>query len=154
MSTEQPAPSTPAETEIGGGAVEPGATPASPSSPAGIARARAILRTATLVVGGLSVVMLILIVVLSSLGFGTTDLDVSGAGEPAVWALVFASPVLIVIALNLLTWRALLPGLARRSSGAAITLSAVIALGLAVASILVVFLLLLIGFFAGATIGL
>jgi hypothetical protein len=64
-----------------------------------------------------------------------------------------AGPVLVVVALNLLVWRALLPALARRSAGSRAGLIIGTTVSLALGSVLVVAALLLAGFFALTVLG-
>lgn len=118
-----------------------------------IERARAILRLAVIVTASLSLVTTALLIVLGALGLGTADNAITGDAEFVTWLLIFLGPVLFVIAMNLLVWRALLRNLARRSPGAAIAIVIVTVIVLAVASVFVVATLLLAGFFAGAVIG-
>ncbi|MEN9620358.1 MAG: hypothetical protein RL499_551 [Actinomycetota bacterium] len=118
-----------------------------------IERARAILRLAVIVTASLSLVATALLIVLGALGLGTADNAITGDAEFVTWLLIFLGPVLFVVAMNLLVWRALLRNLARRSPGAAVAIVIVTVIVLAVASVFVVATLLLAGFFAGAVIG-
>lgn len=115
-------------------------------------RARRGLRIAALVSGVLSVLITVTLVVLATLGMGTADNHLAGVGEAVTFALIFAAPVLFVIALNLLTWRALLRPLARMGVGGRIALVVVMVLVLGIVSVTLVAVLLFAGFFAG-TIG-
>lgn len=113
-------------------------------------RARRGLRIAALVSGVLSVLITVTLVVLAALGMGTADNDLAGVGEAVTFGLIFAAPVLFVIALNLLTWRALLRPLARMGVGGRIALVIVMVLVLGIVSVALVAALLFGGFFVGA----
>jgi hypothetical protein len=128
-------------------------TPGAPASAAWVDRARAILRIAVIVTASLSVVMTLTLIVLSSLGLGTAANVITGTAEWLTWFLIFVGPVLFVIAMNVLVWRSLLRGLARRTLNEAIVLAAVATLLLAVASMISVAVLVLLGFFAGVFVG-
>lgn len=131
------------------------ATPTSPASPATGAdprpeRARHGLRIAALVTGVLSVLITLTLVVLAAFGMGTADNHLAGLGEAVTYGLIFAAPVLFVIALNLLSWRALLRPLARMSVGGRIALIVVLVVLFSVVSVALVALVLFGGFFVGA----
>lgn len=123
------------------------------ADPRWVDRARRILRIAIGVTAVLSVLTTVVLVVLASLGLGTADNALGGWEEAVVWGMVFAAPVLFVIAVNLLIWRALLRGFARKTRPEVITLVVVITLSLAVASVLLVTVLLFVGFAVGAATG-
>jgi hypothetical protein len=127
--------------------------PAAPApEPGWLARGRGALRIAALVTGTLSVLLTIALVVLAVLGMGTADNDLSGINESVTFGLILAAPVLFVIAMNLLIWRALLRPLARTGIGGRIALVIVMVIVLGLVSIALVAVLLFAGFFAG-TIG-
>jgi len=127
--------------------------PAAPAPEAGwVARGRGVLRVSALVAGALSVLLTITLVVLAALGMGTANNDLSGINESVTFGLIFAAPVLFVIALNLLIWRALLRPLGRLGIGGRIALIILMVLVLGLVSIALVVVLLFAGFFAG-TIG-
>lgn len=133
--------------------VAPPAAPPTTGNPAWVDRGRAILRVAIWVSAGLSVLLTVALVALGALGMGTADNDLIGVGAALVWTAVLGAPVLFVIALNLLVWRAMLRPLARRSRGEAIVLGIAVGLLLALLSVIVVVILLTLGFFAGALSG-
>lgn len=149
-SSEPPAPPSPY------GPAEPvGAhtAPAAAGDPPWVERGRRILRIAIIVTAGLSVLATLALIVLGALGMGTADNDLIGIGAAITWTMVLGAPVLFVIAINLLVWRALLRPFARRSRGEAITIGIVVGLGLALLSVVLVVIVLTIGFFVGATTG-
>ena len=74
-------------------------------------------------------------------------------GTPNSDTATIAAPVLTVIALNLLVWRALLRGLARRGRSEAVALVVIIALSLAVASWFAVAVLIFLWFIAFGVLG-
>lgn len=125
-----------------------------PTQPADAAawveRGRRVLRVSALVSGVLSVLVTVTLVVLGALGMGTADNGLSGTGEAVTFGLIFAAPVLFVIALNLLIWRALLRPLARMGLGGRIALIVLMILVLGLSSVALVAVLLFGGFFVGA----
>lgn len=134
-----------------------GATGASASAraaqaaePAWVDRGRLILRFAIWATAGLSVLLMLLIVVLAALGLGIADNDLTESEDTLVWIAVITSPVLFVIALNLLVWRAMLPRLAGQTRGEAFAFITAVTVALAVGSVIVVALLLFFGFLVGA----
>lgn len=124
--------------------------PADPLLDQTIERARRGLRIAALVSGVLSVLFTLTVVVLAALGMGAAGADLAGVTEATTYGLIFGAPVLFVIALNLLTWRALLRPLARMGVGGRIALVIVMVLVLGIVSVTLVAVLLFAGFFAGA----
>lgn len=126
---------------------------ASPAEPQWVERGRRILRVAIIVTAGLSVLATITLIVLGALGMGTADNDLIGIGAAITWTMVLGAPVLFVIAINLLVWRALLRPFSRRSRGEAITIGIVVGIGLALLSVVLVVIVLTIGFFVGAATG-
>lgn len=143
-----------AEHEPVGTAAAPAPAPSNGAADtAAVERGRRILRVAALITGTLSIVSTIVLIVLGALGMGTADNDLIGVGSAIVWTMVLGAPVLIVIAINLVIWRALLRGLARRPRGEAIVFVVLIVLGLAVVSVILVTALLFLGFFVGALSG-
>lgn len=121
--------------------------------PAWVARGRDILRVAVWVTASLSLALTATVVVLAALGVEPGNGVVDGPEQWMTDTALLTAPVLFVIALNLLIWRALLPGLVRRTRPEAIALVVVIALGLAVASWFAVAVLLLGGFVVFGIIG-
>lgn len=115
-----------------------------------IERARRGLRNVALVAGVLSVLVTVTLVVFAVLGMGMADNHLAGVGEAVTFGGVFAAPVLFVIALNLLTWRALLRPLAHMGVGGRIALVVVMVLVLGIVSVALVAALLFGGFFLGA----
>ena len=127
------------------------ALPARGAAPAAwVEKGRRVLLLTAAITGALSVVLLIVLV---SLGGATSNNDLAGLEEAITWVLIFASPVLFVIALNLLVWRSLLRPLGRMTSGARVGLIVGVALGLALVSVIAVVLLLSLGFFVGLMAG-
>jgi len=120
-----------------------------PDSPAWVAQGQRILLLAVIITGALSVLLLIGLIVLISLGLGTANNDLAGAEEVITWVMIFGSPVLFVIALNLLIWRLLLRPLGRMTSGGRVGLIIGVTIALAVVSVLAVVLLLSLGFIVG-----
>ncbi|GAA1729884.1 hypothetical protein [Microcella frigidaquae] len=137
------------------------ATPAdpTPAAPAWVERGRRILLVAAAAVGALAIALTLVVIVLAVLGIrpgngGGVVGDV-GVG-PQAWlsdTATIAAPVLTVIALNLLVWRALLRGLARRGRTEAVALVVIIALSLAVASWFAVAVLIFLWFIAFGVLG-
>lgn len=123
------------------------------AEPAWVERGRRILRVLALVTGLLAVVVTITVIVLAVLGMGTADNDLSGITETLTYSLIFGAPVLGVIAINLLVWRALLRPLGRMATAGRVGLIALMLLVLGLGSVALVALFLLGGFFAGALIG-
>ncbi|MDX2026379.1 hypothetical protein [Microcella sp.] len=114
-----------------------------------IERARRGLQIAALVTGVLSVLIVVTLVVLASFGLGTADNLLAGAEEALTYGLIFASPMLFVIALNLLTWRAMLRPLARMRVGGRVAVIVLTVIVLALMSVVFVAGLLFAGFFVG-----
>lgn len=133
-----------------GPAVESAPLAANPVLQQKIERGRRILRVATVVTASLSVLITITLFVLAALGMGPADNHLAGIGETVTFGLIFAAPVLFVIALNLLTWRALLRPLARMGVEGRIALIVGMVLVLAVVSVVLVAALLFGGFAVGA----
>jgi glucan phosphoethanolaminetransferase (alkaline phosphatase superfamily) len=140
----------PDETQTPPTTSETSAAASATPSPEWVDRGRAILRVAVWVSAGLSVLATIALIVLGALGLSVADSAADGAAEALTWMTIAGGPVLFVIAMNLLVWRALLRGLARRRRGEAIAVVVVISLALAVASMLAVATLLFFGFLASA----
>lgn len=101
-----------------------------------VARARAGMRTAARVLGltsiGLLVAFVIIVVVEQATG------PVADITEPVGGILGVGSPLLAVVALNILVWRALVPGLARLAPSTRVV--AIIGIGLAIAGVSVILL--------------
>ena len=118
-----------------------------------VEKGRRVLLLTSAITGALSVVLLIVLIVLVSLGGATANNDLAGLEETITWVLIFGSPVLFVIALNLLVWRSLLRPLGRMASGARVGLIVGVALGLALVSVIAVVVLLSLGFVVGIIAG-
>ncbi len=139
----------PAPTDAADSLVAPPMTASQAPSMAVLDGARRALRVAAIASGVLAVVLMITLVVWAALGGGPANNDLDGVEETVTWALVWGSPVLAVVAVNLLVWRALLRPLARMSTGKSIALAITMVIVLALFSVLAVTVLLFLGFLAG-----
>jgi hypothetical protein len=131
-----------------------GDAPVTPAPhPAWVDRGRRILTVAIWITAGLSVALTVVLIILGVTNPGADDLVVGEFADTLVWGSIFAAPISFTIAINLLIWRGLLRGLSGRTRGQAVALVIVIALSLAVASVLLVTALLFLGFLVGAFAG-
>lgn len=130
------------------GAASPVA-PVSAAPPAWVEKGRRVLLLASAIAGGISVLLLIGLITLLVLDLGPANNDLAGLEEAISWFLIFGSPVLFVIALNLLIWRMLLRPLARMSTGGRVGLIIGVTITLGVVSVIAVVILLSLGFFLG-----
>jgi len=134
-----------------GSVVDPPAAPLPTEEyPDWVHRGRHVLRVAALVCGLLALALIVVLVVLALLGESLLATSLPSVAYDVVWMLTLASPVLAVVALNLVVWRALLRPIARLPRGGAIALIIGVVLALAVVSVLLVFVLLLAGFLASS----
>ena len=119
-------------------------------APSWVDRGRHGLRIAILITGALSLGILLVVLVFAAIGQNVLASADTEFGTNLLWVATLASPVLFVIAMNLLVWRALLVPIARKRRGETIVLVTVTAVGLAVASFAAVVVLLLGGFLVTA----
>jgi hypothetical protein len=109
-----------------------------------------VLRRGALTCGLLSLLLLVALVVMAALGEGTANNDLTSLEANVTWGLIWGSPALIVVALNLLIWRALLRPLAWMATGKRVALVITMVIVLAVLSVGVVAVLLTLGFVVAA----
>lgn len=122
--------------------------PAAPVDyPEWVTRGRSILRWSSIATGAVSLLVLVVTMVLAATGNNVLSSVQTEIATNALWVATIASPVLFVIAMNLLIWRALLRPLARKPRAEKVILVTLTVVGLAVASFVAVVLLLLGGFF-------
>lgn len=142
----------PAETAAPAGPYGPASTTppvVTGAEPVWVERGRRALRIAVWITAGLSVILTVALVALGLMGMATLNLDIEGPGSAFVWLTVIGAPVLFVIALNLLVWRAMLRPLSRRARGEAVVIGLAVGAGLAIVSVIIVVILLTVGFFVG-----
>ncbi len=122
--------------------------PAAPvDDPKWVTRGRGVLRWSTIATGAVSLLVLVVTTVFAATGNNVLSSVQTEIVTNALWVATIASPVLFVIAMNLLIWRALLRQLARKPRTEKVILVTLTVVGLAVASFVAVVLLLLGGFF-------
>lgn len=155
MSEPDPAtPASPYGPAPGGAGAAASSADSTPPTPAWVERGRRILLVAAAAVGALAVALTLVVIALALLGVSPGN--GGGVVGPQAWlsdTATIAAPVLTVIALNLLVWRALLRGLARRGRTEAVALVVIIALSLAVASWFAVAVLIFLWFIAFGVLG-
>lgn len=94
--------------------------------------------------------LVVVLVVLAAMGLGTAADNLTDGEDALVWIAVTASPVLFVVALNLLIWRALLRRVAGQTRGEAFAMILAVTVALAVGSVILVAVLLFFGFLVSA----